>query len=170
VSSISISLVLMPLMFKKRTIARCSIWHVFLSTFAKHEGRHDGAPYRSRSVNLILLDPLFRKVYWYGLISSPLPTDEKQQTMSGTYRPYVLISHFRVFGMAKFLASPAAMGNAYSAHLPLGNPTRMVFTWNYPRDISTWSEFLQDDDDHSHQILFQNESDVTFPQSVVTIR
>jgi hypothetical protein len=39
--------------------------------------RRHGAPYRSLSVNFILLDSLFRKEYRYGLILSSFSTSEK---------------------------------------------------------------------------------------------
>jgi hypothetical protein len=61
---------------KKRTIACCSICHSFASPFANKEAPHKGAPDRLISLNLILLDHLFRKEYIYGLNISPFSTSD----------------------------------------------------------------------------------------------
>jgi hypothetical protein len=46
----------------------CSLVHLVLFSymFAKNEAPHNGAPYRSISMNGRLLDSLFRKEYRYG--------------------------------------------------------------------------------------------------------
>jgi hypothetical protein len=68
---------LKPLTVKKRTIARWFIWH-FCMDVCQNKAPHNGASYTSISVNLILLDSLFRKEYRYSLIISPFSTGEKQ--------------------------------------------------------------------------------------------
>jgi hypothetical protein len=57
-----------------------------LRLFGKNEATDNGRPYRSISMNFILLDRPFRKEYRYGLIIFPFSTSEKQQAMSGTYQ------------------------------------------------------------------------------------
>jgi hypothetical protein len=58
----------------------------FSCMFANSEARHNDAPYRSISMNYILLDSLFHKEYRYDLIISPFSTDKKQQARLQTYR------------------------------------------------------------------------------------
>jgi hypothetical protein len=77
---------LRPLRVKKRTTPRCSIWHSFASPFTNNEAPHHGAPYRPISLNLILLDRLFRREYRSGLIISLFSAGEKQRAKSQTYR------------------------------------------------------------------------------------
>jgi hypothetical protein len=77
VSFLSIFLALRPLIVKKQTTARCYICHLFAFSFTQNEVSDNCAPYRSISLNFILLADLFHKESSSRLIISLFSTSKK---------------------------------------------------------------------------------------------